>query len=235
MVEIIPAIIPESFSDLDEKLSLVYGYTDFIQIDVLDGVLTPHASWPFIVPKDEDFARIIREEEGLPFWEDTRFEIDLMVKKERIAIDEWIAAGAERLIVHFESFSNAEEAQKVFDDFKSRFSIPGSILSAQIGLAVDLDTELDKFLQLLPLCDFFQCMGVSKIGFQGNPFDDRAITRVKEVKGKFPDLTVSVDGGVTLDTGRLLVKAGVDRLVVGSTIFRSEDIPGTIEELKSLQ
>ena len=79
MSEIIPAIIPKSFSDLTEKLSLVTGLAPFVQIDVLDGKFTPERSWPNISAPDADFVKIIREEEEFPYWEEIDFEVDLMV------------------------------------------------------------------------------------------------------------------------------------------------------------
>ena len=74
MTEIIPAIIPKSFAELEDKLSLVQGLAPLVQIDILDGKMTGEKSWPNIVPNDPDFLRIIHEEEGFPFWENFDFE-----------------------------------------------------------------------------------------------------------------------------------------------------------------
>lgn len=232
MAEIIPAIIPKTFDDLEEHLSLVSRYTNWVQIDVLDGRLTSAKSWPYLSPVDDDFARIIREEEGFPFWEDLQFEIDLMIKEPEAVLHQWVAAGASRLVVHFESFESAEKAKEAVDDFKNKFSLPGSILSVQIGLAANLNTPLEEFSEIIPLFDFFQCMGIAEIGAQGNPFDERALERIEEIKEMHPDLPIAVDGGVNLDTAERLISAGATRLVAGSAIFESDNIPGTINELK---
>ena len=45
---------------------------------------------------------------------------------------------------------------------------------------------------------------------------------------------VEVDGGVNLETGLELVKAGVDALVAGSFVFNSENPTKTISDLKNL-
>ena len=81
MAEVIPAIIPESFSDLEEKVSRVSSLVSWVQIDVCDGRFVPKRSWPY--PKtrndandtqnhaeyDADFEAILKEERALPQWE----------------------------------------------------------------------------------------------------------------------------------------------------------------------
>lgn len=82
--------------------------------------------------------------------------------------------------------------------------------------------------------DFVQCMGIDKIGFQRQEFDENVTENIKKLREKFTDLIISVDGGVSLETGAMLVEAGVSKLVVGSAIFNTEDIIETIEEFKNL-
>jgi pentose-5-phosphate-3-epimerase len=47
MVEIIPAILPEDFSDLEEKISLVSAHVPILHVDVTNGTLTPKSNWPY--------------------------------------------------------------------------------------------------------------------------------------------------------------------------------------------
>ena len=77
-------------------------------------------------------------------------------------------------------------------------------------------------------------MGIDKIGFQRQEFDENVTENIKKLREKFTDLIISVDGGVSLETGAMLVEAGVSKLVVGSAIFNTEDIIETIEEFKNL-
>jgi len=57
----------------------------------------------------------------------------------------------------------------------------------------------------------------------------------KELREKYPDLAITVDGGVTLGVASLLLSVGVNRLVVGSAIFSSTDIMGTIEDFRNIE
>ena len=107
MVEIIPAIMPTSFADLEEKLSFVAGLTPLVQIDVMDGRLTSKKTWPYIFTElDKNFGSILREEEGFPFWNDVDFEVDLMVKEPEKIWRDWVTLGAKRIIFHIESIAD---------------------------------------------------------------------------------------------------------------------------------
>ena len=81
MIEIIPAILPKDYEDLKNKIALVRGVAPLVQIDICDGVFVPSKTWPFSTGGADDFNfhRILNEEEGMPFWEDIDFELDLLV------------------------------------------------------------------------------------------------------------------------------------------------------------
>lgn len=66
-IEIIPAIMPESFVDLNEKYSQVKEYVGIVQIDIMDGEFVPSKSFPYM-GNGEDLQAI-----------DFDFEVDMMV------------------------------------------------------------------------------------------------------------------------------------------------------------
>lgn len=234
MAEIIPAIIPKDFKDLEDKMSLVSGLIAIVQIDILDGKLTPSKSWPFVKTPDPDFLKIIKEEEGFPFWEDLDFEVDLMVSDPEKMLGDWVVAGARRIIVHLESFKDSQSALDTISEFKEKFAMPGSPLNVEIGLAVGVEMSEEKYVSLLEKADFIQFMGIAQIGRQGEPFDKRVLEKISSLRKQNENVIISVDGGVNLETAPVLVSAGVNRLVAGSAIFGSEDIEETIEEFKNI-
>ena len=77
-------------------------------------------------------------------------------------------------------------------------------------------------------------MGIEKIGFQGEPFDERVLDQIKALRKQFPEVTISVDGAVDFDTAPELIEAGANRLVAGSAIFNGPDISGAINEFQNL-
>jgi ribulose-phosphate 3-epimerase len=221
MIEVIPAILPQNFSELDEKMTLMKGAVPLVQIDVCDGKFVPSQSWPY-KKHDENFEAILHEERGMPCWEDLEFEMDLMIKEPEREVLQWIAVGASRIIIHIES---TENIQKCIDELRDL---------VEIGLAINVETPIEKLAPFIDQVQFVQCMGIAKIGFQGQPFDERVLGKISELRNSYPELIISVDGGVNLETAPRLVAAGATRLVSGSAIFESDNFVETIEKMESL-
>lgn len=219
--QIIPAIIPKDFRELEEKITMVKGIVPFVQIDVMDGRYTPEASWPYR-KHDSNFEEIQDQTRGLPGWEEVDFEIDLMVKEPENIIDEWITAGASRIIIHLDSTEKLDEIIQKLNGL------------VEIGVALGITTPLEKIEPYINSINFIQCMGIEKIGFQGQPFDERVLERIKEIKSKYTSMVVSVDGGVNFDTASRLLDAGAERLVAGSAIYKNENYVEAIHTLEQL-
>lgn len=240
MIEIIPAIMPENMDDLREKLSLVSGLVSLAQIDVCDGKFVQSKTWPYKKGVDETFLRIARQEEGFPFWDSIDFEADLMVRHPESIIDNWIAAGAKRIIIHIESTPDPISLfKKIRKEYGRASESPYGI---EIGAALNTETpneEIYNFLnesdeESIPTADFVQFMGIENIGYQGEPFDERVYEKIRELRERFLNTIISVDGGVSQDNAAELIEAGANRLVSGSAIFESGDVVGTIETFQNL-
>ncbi|MDO8659193.1 MAG: hypothetical protein Q7K54_01195 [Candidatus Parcubacteria bacterium] len=239
MADIIPAILPKNYEDLKNKIALVRGVVPIVQIDICDGNFVKNISWPFLSKGDEGvflensfdehFLAILNEREGLPFWEDIDFELDLMVSGAVENFDIYTKLGPKRIIFHLEAVGDLDEFKNFVEgiDMYVRDTI-------QIGLAVNVDTEISKIFSLANSVDFVQTMGISEIGFQGQEFDGKVIENIKKLKEKFADLIISVDGGVNFETAQKLIDVGANRLVIGSAIFNTDDIIDTIENFKTL-
>jgi ribulose-phosphate 3-epimerase len=104
----------------------------------------------------------------------------------------------------------------------------------EIGIAVGTNTSIEKVFPLVNSVDFIQCMGIENIGFQGQDFDERVLGQIRKLKAEFPDLIISVDGSVTLETAPKLIEAGATRLVIGSAIFNTDDIISRVENFSAL-
>jgi len=107
-MNIIPAIIPKNFEELEEKMASVSKLVPLVQLDVLDGSLVSLRSWPYQSPSKRDafFDAIIREEQGFPLWQEVEFEAHLMVNNPERMISDWVSAGASRIIVEIEGVKN---------------------------------------------------------------------------------------------------------------------------------
>ncbi|MDP6388087.1 MAG: ribulose-phosphate 3-epimerase [Candidatus Pacebacteria bacterium] len=209
-IEVIPAIMPESLNDLSEKHSRVSDYVGIVQIDVMDGKFVPSVSWPYLQGLSLDKI-------------DFDFEVDLMVENPEEVVEDWIKAGAKRVIVHIESTENIEN---VF------LKIPSDI---EVGIALNTETPNEKIYPLVEKVDFVQFMGIEKIGYQGQNFDERVLDKISDLRGEFNRTIISVDGGVNLETASQLIKAGANRLVSGSAIFKNKDIGEAVKQLQNVR
>jgi ribulose-phosphate 3-epimerase len=224
MITVIPSIIPASWREIEEKCARVHTFASCIQIDVLDGVYVPDVapSWPYNGRDREDFMRLAREEQGLPYWQDSTFEIDLMVSRPEEHMDEWIRAGAGTLIVHAESTDRFADLVK-----------KGNDAGVDVALAFRPKTSLDRIESLIDKAAFVQCMGSNRIGKQGTSLDPRVVGIIADLHTRHPGVTIGVDIGVTVETRDDLVAAGATRLVSGSSLFSSVDIQETYRLLSA--
>jgi len=229
--EIIPAIMPQSFADLEEKVARVVSHVKNVQLDIMDGDFVPEKTWPYL-GDILDFQKLIKEDMGLPEWEKINYEIDLMVSVPDRDAFEWITAGASRIIIHLESHP---DVAGIINRIRQEYGRPlESPTAPEIGVALNLDTPIEQIYEFIPLVDFVQLMGIAEIGYQSQPFDNRVLERIKILRKKYPELIMSVDGAVNAETAPLLIEAGVNRLVSGSYIFNSGDIKEAIENLKQM-
>ena len=93
---IIPAIIPITIHDVEEKVALVKGHVGRVQVDVADGYFAPNKTWPII--NTNGFVDIVAGRSRLPFHTEIEYEIHLMVQDPMEKVNEWIAAGAQSII-----------------------------------------------------------------------------------------------------------------------------------------
>lgn len=239
MVEIIPAILPTDLEDLRDKMAQVSGLTPLVQIDICDGKFVPNKTWPYVKGGMDEFARITAEDEGFPFWNSLDFEIDLMVKKPEEVVDSWVRAGAKRLVLHIESAKNIlDTIEKLRAEYGTAKE---ETFGLEIGVALNIQTPNEEVYEILDLLDeegnsiidFVQFMGIDHVGFQGQEFDDRVLEKISDLRGEYPNIPISVDGGVSFDNASDLISAGATKLISGSAIFESDDVAKAIHDLAS--
>ncbi len=209
MYQIIPAILPKVQSEVNQKSKAVLGLVSCVQIDVCDRKF---------VPTKTAFKE-------LPFLDGLEYELDLMIDQPELVIESYIDLQPARIIIHLES---VQDHVKLFLALEQ---IRGII---EIGLSISSETPDEVLEKYIEDCDFIQLMGIAKIGYQAQPFDESVIERIAYFHRKYPDMPISVDGGVNETTIKRLVGAGASRLVVGSSIFATGNPVDNIEKLESL-
>ena len=232
-MEVIPAVLPQSFADLTERVERIAPYVDSVQVDVLDGRFVPGVrSWPYLGRGDEEFSLLETEDIGLPQWDKVNYEADLMVLEPERHVEEWVRAGASRIVAHLESMGNPASFIRWF---RETYGNPQeSLVSVELGFALGNDTSLEQLQPFISEIDFVQLMGIARIGFQGEPFDERVLGRISELRNAYSDLIISIDGGVNRETAPLLAERGANRLVSGSFLFANPHPGAAVDFLANL-
>lgn len=230
MSAIVPAVLPKSREELEDKLARLDGLASAIQLDIVDGHFASPASWPYT---EAGTGGTPATEETLPYLGHFNFELDLMVADPGRVAGSWIDQGITRLTIHAES---AHDLPKLLEEFKVTYGhdkgFAPNLLS--IGLAINAGTELSLIEPYLDRADYVQFMGIATIGRQGEPFDTRALHKVKSFHKKYPDMPMQVDGAVNLTTAPQLLDAGVTRLIIGSALWKAPDLEAELAKFHAL-
>ena len=216
-IKISPSILSADFSKLgSEILSLEKAGADLIHIDVMDGHFVPNIT---IGP---DIIKSLRKFSKLPF------DVHLMINPVDKYIENFSNAGADIITLHPEATPDlAASIQKI----KS--------LGKKAGVSLNPDTSTDKIDKLLSEIDIVLIMSVHP-GFAGQKFIEHTLKKVKYLKAKIKEkklkTEIEIDGGIDFETAKLAIDAGVDILVSGTTIFKSNkgDLKKNIKLLKSI-
>ncbi len=218
--------MPKDLQDLEDKACLVYKHAKTIQLDLMDGEYVEAKTWPYFLKNVEDLDGIMNGK-VLPFAENVEYELDLMVMSPERDLKKFVAMRPKRIIFHARSI----------EDHKSFIEIMNSFVNLreeiEVGVAIGPDESLEFADELIRNTDFVQIMGIQNIGNQGESFDESVFAQIENLRAKYPNVILSIDGGVNLDNAKRLKDAGVDRLVSGSTIFGSENKEEVINILRN--
>ncbi|MDB5190056.1 MAG: ribulose-phosphate 3-epimerase, ribulose-phosphate 3-epimerase [Parcubacteria group bacterium] len=232
MSVIIPAILPTSREDLDQKLLQLQGITTDVQIDSVDGRYVSPASWPYLGHSPTE-ALASLEDDAFSYLGSINCEVDLMVEHPEAAIASFVRAGANRITVHAETALNLP---KLIQDFQTTYGhdkgFTPNLLS--LGLAINVATDTTLIEPFLDRIDYVQFMDISSIGKQGEPFNRAVLPKIAAFHRKYPDMSIQVDGGVSLTTAPDLLRAGVSRLVVGSALWKAPNLAQAFTEFTEL-
>jgi ribulose-phosphate 3-epimerase len=220
--QLVPAIMPRTWRDLKNSALSVRGASEMVQVDIMDGLFVSKKTWPF--PMKEGWL-YRAEEDGLPYWRDIDYELDLMINAPEATFSEWASLGPKAIVVHYESIRDWDALLVHLEVHKEYI---------QLGLSFDDDTPWEEVRKHLEGFSYVQCMGIDEIGAQGNPFSSKVLDNIAAIQATDPGMMISVDGSVNLDTLPGLREAGVSRFVAGSAVFEGPNPRSAIEQLQSL-
>jgi len=192
MTKIVPALLTDKKSELEKMLKICKGFTDYVQIDIMDGEFVPSKSISL-----QDLQSI-----NLP----VEAELHLMVKNPLLWIKRW--RKIRRIIYHSEiELSHKEIIEAVKND------------GFEVGVAINPSTSWRKLESFLKDIDLVLFMSVNP-GFYGSKFIPSVLEKIKEFKLFFPDKKIGIDGGIKEENIKQVVALGIDYIYIGSAILK---------------
>ena len=207
-----PSLLSCDFSRIkEESVHLNQSAAQWFHLDVMDGVFVPNIS--FGLPIIEAFRRHTSKV----------LDVHAMIANPDPFINDFKSAGADILTVHYEACTHLH---RTIDAIKKA--------EMKAGVALNPHTPVSLLNDIIGDVDMLLIMSVNP-GFGGQKFIEHTYDKVRTLKKLMLENSskaiIEVDGGVNLENAPRLVEAGVNALVAGSTVYKSEDPLKTIEAL----
>ena len=203
-IQISPSILSADFSQLGNEIKrLEEGGADMIHVDVMDGHFVPNLT---IGPP---VIKALRKYTKLPF------DVHLMISPVHKYIEQYAKAGANIITIHPEATNNLKES---IDLIKK--------LNVKVGVSLNPDTKIDVIENILDQVDLVLVMSVYP-GFGGQKFIPDVVRKIENLgklkKDKNLNFDIEVDGGINFENNKIVIKAGANILVSGTTIFKENN------------
>lgn len=211
-IEIMPSILAADTGNLEAAIrQCEQAGADQIHMDIMDGVFVPNISMgPAVVAMADRVT-------------DLPMDVHLMLFQPQNHIEAFAKAGSDTILIHIEADCDVEGTLKKIRD-----------LGCKAGITVNPPTPVDSILQTLEkgLVDEVLIMSVNP-GFGGQKYIASAEAKVAEIRRRFPDMLISIDGGIDLETVKQAAAHGANLFVAGSSLFKAPDMKTAVTQMRA--
>ena len=212
-IEIMPSLLAADMGNLEAAIrECEAAGADQIHLDVMDGVFVPNISMgPAVV------AMVNRVTE-LPL------DVHLMLIRPQEHIEAFAKAGSDCILIHIEADCDVEETLK-----KIR------TLGCKAGITVNPETPIDSIFQCLEKgwVDEVLIMSVHP-GFGGQSYISDAEEKLAEIRRRYPEMLISIDGGIDQKTVQSAAASGANLFVAGTSLFKAPDMEEAITQMRAM-
>jgi len=208
-----PSLLSADFMNLASEINMLnQSDADWVHLDIMDGVFVPNIT--FGMPVISQIRKLTSKV----------LDVHLMIVQPERYVDDFKAAGADILTVHYEAVTHLHRCVQ---------QIKAAGMKA--GVSLNPHTPVSNLAHILSDLDMVLIMSVNP-GFGGQSFIPESINKIKCLKAmaaeKNPNLIIQIDGGVSPENVRDLAKAGVNSVVAGSAVFKDDNPSEVISKLK---
>lgn len=212
---IAPSVLAADFANLQRDVEMINASdADWFHIDIMDGVFVPNISFGFPV------LQAIQKHAQKPL------DVHLMIVDPDRYLQAFKEAGAEVITVHYEACPHLHRTIAAIKE-----------MGCKAGVALNPHTPVHVLKDMVRDLDLVCIMSVNP-GFGGQKFIEQTYAKTKEMRalaaGVNDGLLIEIDGGVALDNAGMLLGAGADVLVAGSSVFGADDPIETVKKLKGI-
>lgn len=210
MIEIAPSVLAADLLHLEQDVRRVLDAgADLLHVDIMDAHFVPNLSY------GPDMCAALRR--GFP---DVRQDVHLMMTNPEDYLEAFVKAGADAITIHEELGAKALPALRRIRE-----------MGLMAGISVKPGTPVELLTPLLPLSDLVLIMTVEP-GFGGQKMKSEALDKAQILRAQGYAGIISADGGITPDNAPQAISRGVNRLVMGTALFKAEDAAQAIRRAR---
>ncbi len=211
-IEIMPSILAADMGNLEQACrDCESAGADQIHVDVMDGVFVPNISMGPAAVAMADKAT------ELPL------DVHLMLIQPQNHIEAFAKAGSDSILIHIEADCDVEDTLK---------KIRG--LGCRSGITLNPDTPAEAIFQCLEKgsADEVLVMSVHP-GFGGQKYIEAAEGKLAEIRRRWPEMPLSIDGGIDSETVKAAAAHGANLFVAGTSLFSASDLTSAVAEMRA--
>ncbi len=211
MIKVAPSILAADPINLERDVRrAVQAGCDWLHVDVMDAHFVPNLAYT------PDVVRRIKEVADVPL------DVHLMMDRPETMLDLFLDAGTAVVTVHAEIEA---DVPAILSEIRRR--------GALAGVALKPGTPPEAIRDYRDMADLILTMTVEP-GFGGQKLDESVLEKMRVLRREGYAGLIEADGGLREDNLQRLIDSGLDVAVMGTALFRAEDMAGAIRRIHGM-